>query len=1156
MNKRITCFILSIIMFLTVLPIPLSFDANAASSEMRTLHVAVNGNDDTGDGSEENPYATLEKAKTIVRMMNDDMKSNIDVVVHGGTYYVKETLEFTPEDSATNGFRIRYVAADGEAPVISGGEAITGWTLHDAEKNIYKAEGINFDFRQLYVNGEKALRSQSTEKGEYKQIVGAIPKYPTESIPEGGPYFQIRLSEVEGLDLSKAELHIVSAWADNTLRIDHIETEEDIAKVYVKEEEQNIIFNRPHNWIGWYPWPDDGRDMLYQHRYYFLNSYDFLDEDNEWYLDNESETLYYKAPVGTDMAKAEVIAPKVETLVKVAGDSYDHLVGGLTFEGLTFAHSTWTRPTEHGYVGGQASQYVVKSDLQNHQYMDRPPAGVYVACAEKILFKENTFIFMGATALDLEHGTKNCLIKGNTVQEISGNGISVGRFTSPGAVHNEGEAGNGYHPEDKREICTNDTVVNNTVTKVGGDYEGSVAIVGGQPKGLTIANNTIYNVPYTAVSVGWGWGNNDCEMAENKIIRNDISDFMKVMMDGAAIYTLSKQTNSLIAENYIHDETKHVAVWPDTNIYLDQGSTGFSVCDNVIWNTPNNQNILANVQTSYTEKNTYINVDPESNPEVKKIIESSGKQESLNQTDVLSNPILQTPGDGTQKISLPSVFEWAPVFGAENYLVEVSKRSDMSQLLCSFEVKEENTKDINRFLDYGETYYWRVTAKASAAISAISPVFTFTTQDPSIPSAVTGLKVEQSYDALLINWDSPFQSTIKLYRKEQSSQDFELLAENLSGTAYLDTLVEPGKTYLYKACAENDLGTGPASEEVSASAEEVKILFEDSFDTSASDQWVSPQGKAITVSNGKWETDSDNYWSEYYVQAGEESWIDYAVEAEFTLKSYSSGAAAYTGFGLISKASVGYDFAQFAIRLDGSADISTRISGDWRKPIVLSETLFKPGETHKLRMEYMGSKVRVYIDHELVAEGADLGIPEFGGIGIGIGDENLAIDNVRVIASNKLVPVDSVTVSPDKIVLSGVGDSARLTAKVAPADATNREIQWLSENETVAIVDDEGKVTSTGLGRTKILARSLEDESICGEAIIDVAGLEEQLIFEDPFNSSDSESWQFSNGATVVDSGDSQYGKVLQLQSFGGNVNVNSKQEFENHKIMSDYCSP
>lgn len=277
MNKRITCFILSIIMFLTVLPIPLSFDANAASSEMRTLHVAVNGNDDTGDGSEENPYATLEKAKTIVRMMNDDMKSNIDVVVHGGTYYVKETLEFTPEDSATNGFRIRYVAADGEAPVISGGEAITGWTLHDAEKNIYKAEGINFDFRQLYVNGEKALRSQSTEKGEYKQIVGAIPKYPTESIPEGGPYFQIRLSEVEGLDLSKAELHIVSAWADNTLRIDHIETEEDIAKVYVKEEEQNIIFNRPHNWIGWYPWPDDGRDMLYQHRYYFLNSYTFLD---------------------------------------------------------------------------------------------------------------------------------------------------------------------------------------------------------------------------------------------------------------------------------------------------------------------------------------------------------------------------------------------------------------------------------------------------------------------------------------------------------------------------------------------------------------------------------------------------------------------------------------------------------------------------------------------------------------------------------------------------------------------------------------------------------------------------------------------------------------------------------------------------------------
>lgn len=51
----------------------------------------------------------------------------IRVIIEDGTYVIDDTIEFTAEDSATNGYRISYEAADGASPVISGGETITGW---------------------------------------------------------------------------------------------------------------------------------------------------------------------------------------------------------------------------------------------------------------------------------------------------------------------------------------------------------------------------------------------------------------------------------------------------------------------------------------------------------------------------------------------------------------------------------------------------------------------------------------------------------------------------------------------------------------------------------------------------------------------------------------------------------------------------------------------------------------------------------------------------------------------------------------------------------------------------------------------------------------------------------------------------------------------
>lgn len=61
--------------------------------------------------------------------------------------------------------------------------------------------------------------------------------------------------------------------------------------------------------------------------------------------------------------------------------------------------------------------------------------------------------------------------------------------------------------------------------------------------------------------------------------------------------------------------------------------------------------------------------------------------------------------------------------------------------------------------------------------------------------------------------------------------------------------------------------------------------------------------------------------------------------------------------------------------------------------------------------------------------------------------------------------------------------TAQLTAGVAPADATNKNVKWYSENTAVAAVDDTGLVTPVGTGTTNIVAET-EDGGFTAKCIV------------------------------------------------------------------------
>ena len=125
-----------------------------------TIYVSPNG-DDSNTGTKDSPLKTLAAAQRVARI-NSDGSKDVTVVLRGGEYNISDTLCFTSEDGGKNGRKVTWKGYESEIPVISGVTELTGWSIYDADKNIYCAsvpEGFNT--RQLYINGEKALRSRN-----------------------------------------------------------------------------------------------------------------------------------------------------------------------------------------------------------------------------------------------------------------------------------------------------------------------------------------------------------------------------------------------------------------------------------------------------------------------------------------------------------------------------------------------------------------------------------------------------------------------------------------------------------------------------------------------------------------------------------------------------------------------------------------------------------------------------------------------------------------------------------------------------------------------------------------------------------------------------------------------------------------------------------
>lgn len=128
-------------------------------------------------------------------------------------------------------------------------------------------------------------------------------------------------------------------------------------------------------------------------------------------------------------------------------------------------------------------------------------------------------------------------------------------------------------------LCKNININNNYITRAAQLHTGSCGITAYYTENVIIDHNTITEIPYSGINVGWGWDAVYETPKNNTVSNNYVSDYMLQCNDGGGIYVLGTNPGTKIFGNYIKDGYNGYGA-----IYADGGAVGFDISNNVIDN--------------------------------------------------------------------------------------------------------------------------------------------------------------------------------------------------------------------------------------------------------------------------------------------------------------------------------------------------------------------------------------------------------------------------------------------------------------------------------------------------------------------------------------------------------------------------------------------
>ncbi len=498
------------------------FDEKYEVNEKKYLYVSLNGNDELGDGSIDNPFCSIERAKSEVRNLSKNQSGDIIVYIRGGNYHIDEPIRFTPEDSGKNGYKIIYTAYNDEKVTIEGTREVTGWKLYKG--NIYVAD-LPGEYKAdlVYEDGVMAVKARHPNRDVNEPRTGYLQSAGSKDIWYGMSWNKGDIPHIENTkDLE------VFCWPGGTSGVWMWHS---MVSSLAKFDQKNCRMTLNHK-------------ALYElgagSKYYMMGAMEFLDQEGEFYHDTTAGKLYY-IPYGYRLANRKITVPVTDTVISFEGDSQVETVRNIEVSNMELRNTKRTEKME---------------SLKGDGYEECTGNGVFISFAENCSVINCDIHDVGGNVIFGKNYFSNIKIYGNKVHNSVASGI---HFINPTVFQ-----------------ANNNVVSNNLVYSVGlliGQGAG-IAFYGGGDNFAT--HNKVFNIVRSAATLGNG------QTGYNYIAYNDFSDCNVAAEDTGMIYTSNQLegSGSTINNNFFHDSNAGFSGW--SVIYNDEVSHGIRVQNNII----------------------------------------------------------------------------------------------------------------------------------------------------------------------------------------------------------------------------------------------------------------------------------------------------------------------------------------------------------------------------------------------------------------------------------------------------------------------------------------------------------------------------------------------------------------------------------------------